>query len=138
MASTIFSFAYAAAYRPLPVPEGDRVMHLEQEDPSRGRQELRVGYHDFLDWRTQQTAFEDLAAFYTGTVNLSGDGRPERFFGGFITANAFDALRGRLFWAEGPSLERTGPVHPRWPSSPIPSGRSATRETRRSWGGPCA
>lgn len=92
VATTIFSFVYAAAYRPLPVPEGGRIMHLEQEDPSRGRRELAVGYHDFLDWRAQQTVFEDLAAFYTGTVNLSGDERPERYFGAFVTANAWDVL----------------------------------------------
>ena len=67
-------------------------MHLEQEDPVRGRRELSVSYHDFLDWSDQQTTFENLAAFYTGTVNLSGEGRPERYFGGFITTNAFDVL----------------------------------------------
>jgi predicted permease len=92
LATTIFSFIYAAVYRPLPVPEGSRIMHLEQEDPSRGRRELSVGYHDFLDWSAQQTTFDGLAAFYTGTVNLSGNERPERFFGAFVTANAFNVL----------------------------------------------
>jgi predicted permease len=95
LATTIFSFVYAAAYRPLPVPGGERILHLEQEDPSHGRRELGVSYHDFQDWRAQQTALEDLAAFYTGTVNLSGDERPERYFGAFMTANALDVLGAR-------------------------------------------
>jgi len=92
LATTIFSFVYAASYRPLPVPEGNRILHLEMEDPSRGRRELAVGYHDFLDWSAHQSTFEGLAAFYRGTVNLSGQQRPERYFGGFLTTNAFDVL----------------------------------------------
>ncbi|MCK5651135.1 MAG: ABC transporter permease, partial [Gemmatimonadetes bacterium] len=48
--------------------------------------------HDYLEWRAQQTAFQDLGAFYTGTVNLSGSDRPERYFGAFVTANTFDVL----------------------------------------------
>lgn len=110
LATTIFSFVYAAVYRPLPVPEGDRIMHFEQADPARGRRKLAVSYHDFEDWKAQQSAFEDLAAFYTGTVNLSGDERPERFFGGFMTANAWDVLRVRPVLGRGflPGEDRPG------------------------------
>lgn len=93
LATTIFSVVYSAVYRPLPVPEGDRILHLEWANPSQGRRELAVGYHDFLDWKAQQTVFQDLGAFYRGTVNLSGENtRPERYFGGFITANAWEVL----------------------------------------------
>jgi putative ABC transport system permease protein len=95
LATTIFSFLYAAMYRPLPVPEGDRIVHLEEEDLVQGLQGLSVTYHDYQDWRTQQTTFEDLAAFYTGTVNLSGDDRPERYFGAFLTANCWKVLHVR-------------------------------------------
>ena len=93
LSTTIFSVVYGTAYRPLPVPEGDRIVHLDQADPARGRREIPVGYHDFQDWRGQQTVFNDLAAFYQGTVNLSGNAaRPERYFGAFVTANTWKVL----------------------------------------------
>ncbi|HSG08662.1 MAG TPA: ABC transporter permease [Longimicrobiales bacterium] len=92
LATSIFSFIYGAVYRPLPFQDGDRIMHLELRDPVRGQRGLGVTYHDFQDWRGQQTSFEELAAFSRGTVNLSGDHRPERYFGGFMTANSWDVL----------------------------------------------
>ena len=93
LSTTIFYVIYGAVFRPLPFEGGERIMHLEQEDPPNGRRKLRVGYHDYLDWRAQQTVFDDLAAFTTGTVNLSDDAaRPERYFGGFLSANAWDVL----------------------------------------------
>jgi predicted permease len=90
-------------------------MHLEQEEPARGRREQGVGYHDYEDWRSRQTVFNDLAAFFRGTVNLSDDvARPQRYFGGFMTANAFDVLgvqplMGRGF-AEGEDRPGAPPV----------------------------
>ncbi len=54
---------------------------------------MEVTLHDFIDWRAQQTSFEDLAAFYDGTVNLAAEGTtPERYDGAFMTANAFDLI----------------------------------------------
>jgi predicted permease len=109
----MFCFIYGALLRPLPVPDGERILHLEYANPVQGLQELDVSYHDFLDWKDRQEVFEDMAAFYRGTVNLSGGDRPERFFGAFITANTLDVLRvrpalGRGFLAgeDHPSADR--------------------------------
>lgn len=91
LTTTVFSITYGALYRGLPLPEADRVLHLERNNLERGFNSMEVTVHDFHDWRAQQTAFEDIAAFYSGTVNLSGlEGRPERFSGAFMTANALD------------------------------------------------
>jgi predicted permease len=49
--------------------------------------------HDFADLRAAQTSFESVAGYYDGTVNLSGDHRPERYNGTFATPNLFDVLR---------------------------------------------
>jgi predicted permease len=61
-----------------------------------------VSIHDYQAWREQQTVFDGLGAFYTGTINLSGSERPERYFGAFVTANTFsvlgvDPVMGRAF-----------------------------------------
>ncbi len=92
LTTIMFSVIYGVLLRPFPVPEGDQILHLEYRDPSRGVRGLDVSIHHYLDWRAQQTVFEDLGAFYTGTVNLSGSERPERYFGAFVTTNTFDVL----------------------------------------------
>ena len=92
LTTILFSVIYAILLRPFPVPQGELILHLEYRNPSRGLRGLDVSIHDYLEWRAQQTAFQDLGAFYTGTVNLSGSDRPERYFGAFVTANTFDVL----------------------------------------------
>lgn len=99
LACTIFMFGAIKSYilTPLPFPESHRLMHLETHNLAQGEESLEVYQQDYLDWREQQRSFTDLAAFYIGTVNLSGAGadRPERFDGAFITGNAFDILQAR-------------------------------------------
>ncbi|MGD2114042.1 MAG: ABC transporter permease [Acidobacteriota bacterium] len=92
LTTTMYSIV-RGALRDLPFEEADRLMHLERNNPSEGIDSMEVTLHDFLDWREQQSSFEALAAFYSGTANLAGtEGRPERYDGAFITANAFELL----------------------------------------------
>src|SRR6185295_7375918 len=94
LATAMFSIVYGVAYRGLPVPEADRIMHVENANPSLDQPSLEVFLHDFLDIRERQRSLEGLSGYYDGTLNLSGDGgQPERFNGSFISANAFDQLR---------------------------------------------
>lgn len=81
------------ALRDLPFKEAERLMHLERNKPSEDVDSMEVTLHDFLDWREQQSSFEGLSAFYTGTANLAtGEGRPERYDGAFMSADAFEML----------------------------------------------
>lgn len=109
LATAMFSIVYGALIRGLPVPEPERLMHIENANPSREEPSLEVFLHDFLDYRERQKSFAALAAYNGGTLNLSGDngngGQPERFDGSFISANGFDVLRvkpilGRSFLPE--------------------------------------
>lgn len=106
LATAMFSIVYGALLRGLPVPEPERLMHLENANPSLEEPSLEVFLHDFLDFRERQKSFEALAAYRGGTLNLSGDnGQPERYDGTFISANGFDVLRvkpilGRTFLPE--------------------------------------
>lgn len=88
----MFSIVYGALYRGLPFPDGDRVMRVDRTNPGEGFERMGVTYRDYLDFRDQQHAFESLAATHGGTVNVTTEGRPIRFDGGFITANGFSAL----------------------------------------------
>jgi predicted permease len=98
-----YSTVYGSVVRGLPVPDEGSLVNLDESIEPRGIASTEVPLHDFLDLRAEQTVFEDLAAFYQGTVNLAGsDAPPERFAGAFVTANMFDVvgvppLMGRTF-----------------------------------------
>ena len=47
---------------------------------------------DYVDYRAQQHSFNDLAAFTSGTMYLSGTEKAERFSGSWMTANSFTVL----------------------------------------------
>ncbi len=103
LTATMFSITYGLVHRQLPFEEPDRIMFLMRNDLSEGITRMGVSLHDFLDWRAQQTSFESIAGFYSGTVNVSGlEGRPERFVGAFMFEGGLAMLRvppllGRLF-----------------------------------------
>ena len=86
----IFSVVNAVLLRPLPFPNPDRLVALSQnsaEDP-----DIAISYPDYLDWRAQQSVFEDMAArMPTGGI-ISGAGDPERVIGRLVTPNFFSTL----------------------------------------------
>ena len=90
--ATMFSIVYGALMRGLPFPDGDRILALAQVNPERDIRSQPASIHDFRDWREQQRSFQDLAAFYEGTVNVRWTDRPERFDGAFVTAGVFPTL----------------------------------------------
>ena len=88
-----YSSVYGTMLRGVPVPGHDRLVHIGANRPEFGITEMQIPIHDFNDLRDQQTAFEDVGAFYQGTVNVAGDeGAPERFAGAFVSANALSHL----------------------------------------------
>ncbi len=93
LCTMMFSIFYGVFYRGLDVPEADRLAVILETNPSQNQTKLGVPQHDYYDWLEQQQSFEDLAALYTGGVNLTGPEGPERFDGGFVTANTFGILR---------------------------------------------
>lgn len=101
--TAIFSVVNGVLLKPLPFPEADQLVALSER--SREAPQTAVAYPDYLDWRAQQTVFEELAArWITGGV-LTGQGEPERVFGRWVTASFFPTLGvkpqiGRFFNAE--------------------------------------
>jgi predicted permease len=94
LTTTVFSIVNGALFKGLPFDEGHRVIALGRNNPSQDIDQMGVTVHDLLAWREQQTTMTGLAASGGGTVNLVGaEGRPERYSGSFVTANAFDVLR---------------------------------------------
>jgi len=92
LTAMMYSIIYGMLLRGLPFEGADRIYHAHRSDASQGITQMGVPLHDFLDWREQQRAFEELAAFYSSTVSIGDTGHAERFSGGFMTANAFRIL----------------------------------------------
>ena len=101
LCSTVFSLLYGVFFRGLPVPEANRITLIFRSNPAQHIEFGSTPLHDFYDWKAQQTSFEHLAHFSDGTVNLSGTEGPERFNGGFVSANVFETLRIRPIVGSG-------------------------------------
>src|SRR5438477_11217343 len=87
--TAIFSIVNAVLLRPLPYPNADRIMVLN-ESSGRG-QDFSVALPDYFEWRKNNTVFEHLAATHKESRNLSGNrGRePEGVSCASVTRNFF-------------------------------------------------
>jgi len=68
--TAIFSIVNAVLLRPLPYPEADRIMVLNES--SGPGQDYSVALPDYFDWQKDNTVFEHLAATHKESRNLSG------------------------------------------------------------------
>ncbi|MFN0120060.1 MAG: ABC transporter permease [Blastocatellia bacterium] len=103
--TAIFSVVNAVLLRPLPYEESERLTVLYENNPRMGRDQMSVSYPNFLDWRAQSNSFEQLAAFLSGSMILTGQEEPERLRVAAVTAEMLTVLRvqplrGRAFLPE--------------------------------------
>ncbi len=103
--TAIFSVINAVLLRPLPYPESQRLMILNESDANQPA--ISVSFPDYEDWKRDNTVFAHLAISRRESFGLSGlEGRdPEQISGGLVTANFFDVIGlrpqlGRVFTAE--------------------------------------
>src|SRR5258708_3171291 len=72
--TAIFSVVYAALLSPLPYPNPDQLV-LVWSKINGHRNPVSAG--DYLDWKRQNTVFQDVVAWTGGTFSLSVSGHPE-------------------------------------------------------------
>ena len=89
-ATTIFSVVNEVLLKSLPYPNPERLVVVSES--SKQAAAMPVSYPDFLDWQSQQTVFEDLAARIPVSYVLTGAGEPERVAGRRVTASFFRTL----------------------------------------------
>jgi putative ABC transport system permease protein len=109
--TAIFSVVNAVLLRPLPYRNAERLVWVAGNVRG-GTNRASVSPPDYVDYRAQNTVFEEFAASTSvpSPVNLTGAGEPERLTGSRVTANYFRAFGvepalGRGFGADE---ERTG------------------------------
>ena len=90
--TAIFSIVNAVLLRPLPYPDADRIVVLNES--SGPGQDYSVALPDYFDWRNDNTVFKHLAATQKDSRNLSGiPGRdPERVSCASVTRNLFNVV----------------------------------------------
>jgi putative ABC transport system permease protein len=89
--SAIFSVVNAVLLRPLPYPQPERLVYLNEVVSGT---DTSIALPDYLDWRRFSTSFQHLALTRLESRNLSGiAGRePERVAVSFVTTNFFDVI----------------------------------------------
>ncbi len=109
--TAMFGVVNAVLLQPLPFSEPDRLVWVWGNIRG-GANRASVAPLDYLDYRTQNSSFEQFAAMFTvpNFINLTGNGEPERLQGRVVSGNFFQALGvhaaiGRTFL---PDNERPG------------------------------
>jgi predicted permease len=89
--TAIFSVVNAVLLRPLPYPQPERLVYLNEVISGT---DTSIALPDYVDWRRDNTSFQHLALTRLESRNLSGiAGRePERIAVAFVTANFFDVI----------------------------------------------
>ena len=105
LTAMMFSIVWGAVLRGLPMERPEQLVSIQRTNLAEGEDRMGVTLHDYQDWKAEQRSFAGIEAFYTGTINVSGTDRPERYDGGFLSAGVFgllgvQPLMGRGFTAE--------------------------------------
>ena len=89
--TAIFSVVNAVLLRPLPYPQPERIVYLNEIS---GGTDTSIALPDYLDWRHDSASFKHLAISRMESRNLSGIAgqQPERVSCAFVTANFFDVI----------------------------------------------
>ena len=104
LTATMFSMVYGAILKGLPYPNGDRVVEIYRNNPSVSIRHMQVPMAEYADYKARQRSLGAIAAYYSGTVNVSGTVQAERYSGAWVSASTFDVahvepLLGRVFRA---------------------------------------
>jgi putative ABC transport system permease protein len=106
--TAIFSVVNAVLLRPLPFDAPSRIMqvwHVPPPESFPGLTMFSVSPANYLDWRTQSSSFEQMAAYGFRSFTVGGKERPEEIQAAAVAPDFFPLLRvqpllGRTFSAE--------------------------------------
>ena len=85
--TAIFSVVNAVLLRSLPYHNGNQLVALASSTSSGERDGLSIP--EAQDFKDRMQSLEDLTAFQSQSVNVTGGDRPDRVRGSFVTANYF-------------------------------------------------
>jgi putative ABC transport system permease protein len=90
--TAIFSVVHAVLLQSLPYREADRLVSVWEHNRTRGNNQNVINMGNFFDWKEQNRVFEDMAAFFDMTANLTSGGEPEEIKTQSATNSLFNIL----------------------------------------------
>ena len=101
--TVIFSVVNTVLLKPLPYPDADRIVQLQEMYGGVGSQ--TVGVKSFNIWRQQTTVFQDISAYWLDHMNLTSGSNPELLPAALVTSGFFGlygarVLHGRTFTSD--------------------------------------
>jgi predicted permease len=90
--TAIFSLVYGVLLRPLPYPEADRIVYLENAAKRAGIENMNFSFPEVADYREQVHSLDQVVEFGDWTFNVVDRGEPHRAIAGLVTANFFEVL----------------------------------------------
>jgi putative ABC transport system permease protein len=114
--TAIFSVVNAVLLRPLPFNDSSRIMQVWHVPPAKsfpGLTMFSVSPANYLDWRSQSSSFEQMAAYGFRAFTVGGKERPEAIQAAAVAPDFFPLLRvqpmlGRTF---APEEDQPGQGH---------------------------
>jgi putative ABC transport system permease protein len=108
--AAVFSLINAVLLKPLPFYEPERLVMVWEEASFAGFPRQDPAPANYMDWKSRQSVFEDMAALAFTNFRLTGDGEPQQIFANSVTASFFPLLGiapalGRTF---SPEEEKSG------------------------------
>ena len=112
--STLFSVAYGVLSKPLPWPDADRLVRVEERRGGhRGSVPWTVTNGTYRAWSEQPATVESIGSWISSSRTFRGAGEPERLAVAAVTPNLFTILKtppaiGRLFINEDATFRGRG------------------------------
>jgi putative ABC transport system permease protein len=100
VSAAMFSVINTTLLTPLPYKNPDRLVWFGTRYPGFNHP-IPVSGPDFLDWKSQNSVFEYMAAIQTGGFTLTGKGEPEILSGALVSSNFFKLFDERPEWGRG-------------------------------------
>ncbi len=91
--AAIFSIFNGLFLRPLPFPEAQQLIDLDETAPKWNLHYVGVSNPDLYLWRGNNSTFDGMAFFTQGSFNLSDRGNAQRILGANVTYDLLDVLR---------------------------------------------
>src|SRR5882672_8101479 len=90
--TAIYSLADILVFHPLLLPDLGRVVTVIGTQKSNKKYFDQIAPADFLDFKSQNQTVENLGALSNTTMNLTGDGDPERVSGARVRSSCYGEL----------------------------------------------
>ena len=89
--TAMFSVINAVLLQPLPFPEPDRIVWMNESGTEIKNRQL--SFPNFVDWRRRNQVFEAMSTFRGWSANLTGTDKPESLDARIVTSDYFKVMR---------------------------------------------